>query len=155
MELALGKAPFVGQIETSADQREDLKVVWGDQYDGYLDYVTCWLKEAADCFSNTTGVRFALSQQTRLRKDSQSWHYSDRCLRKVGASSLPTRPLRGRPRRRGGVVAGDFELYGQLGVTPLSASGFARDEIRLPTTRESLNWGVFTLFSVGLNMCSL
>ncbi|MGP9684079.1 type IIL restriction-modification enzyme MmeI, partial [Brachybacterium sp. AOP3-A1-3] len=42
-----------------ADQTEDLKAVWGRQYDGYLDYVTGWYKKAIDYFKPAAGGRFA------------------------------------------------------------------------------------------------
>src|SRR5699024_11430843 len=37
-----GNPPFVGQKEKSPSQIADMKRVWGDQYDGYFDYVTGW-----------------------------------------------------------------------------------------------------------------
>ena len=38
---------------------EDAKLVWGPLYDGYLDYVTCWYKKAADYLDNCPGGKFA------------------------------------------------------------------------------------------------
>ncbi|RJN32245.1 DNA methyltransferase [Nesterenkonia natronophila] len=46
----LGNPPFIGQYIKSADQKADMKYVWGDQYDGYLDYVTGWYKKAIDYY---------------------------------------------------------------------------------------------------------
>jgi hypothetical protein len=37
-----GNPPFVGQYTRTPDQTDDLQHVWGDAYNGYLDYVTGW-----------------------------------------------------------------------------------------------------------------
>ncbi|GFG55871.1 methylase [Mycolicibacterium murale] len=37
-----GNPPFIGQKEKSPEQVEDMKLTWGDRYDGYLDYCTGW-----------------------------------------------------------------------------------------------------------------
>lgn len=55
----VGNPPFIGQYAKSADQTKDLKLVWGEQYDGYLDYVTGWFKKASDYFDGVDGGRFA------------------------------------------------------------------------------------------------
>jgi len=44
----MGNPPFIGQKEKTAAQTADMKLVWGDRYDGYLDYVTGWYKKAVD-----------------------------------------------------------------------------------------------------------
>lgn len=56
-----GNPPFIGQKEKAADRRkvEDAKLVWGPLYDGYLDYVTCWYKKAADYLDDCPGGKFA------------------------------------------------------------------------------------------------
>lgn len=56
-----GNPPFIGQKEKAADPRkkEDAKLVWGPLYDGYLDYVTCWYKKAADYLDDCPGGKFA------------------------------------------------------------------------------------------------
>lgn len=51
--------PFIGQYTKNVDQSEDTQLVWGNQYDGYLDYVTCWYKKAVDYFGPYRGGRFA------------------------------------------------------------------------------------------------
>nr|WP_308195013.1 DNA methyltransferase [Dermabacter vaginalis] len=55
----MGNPPFIGQYTKAADQTEDMKLVWGELYDGYLDYVTAWFKKASDFFRPVTGGRFA------------------------------------------------------------------------------------------------
>lgn len=57
--LIMGNPPFIGQYTKAADQTEDMKLVWGDLYDGYLDYVTAWFKKSSDFFRPVTGGRFA------------------------------------------------------------------------------------------------
>lgn len=55
----VGNPPFIGQYTKTKEQTEDLKKVWGDQYDGYLDYVTGWFKKASDFLRHVPGARFA------------------------------------------------------------------------------------------------
>lgn len=55
----VGNPPFIGQYTKQANQTDDMRHVWGDQYDGYLDYVTGWFIKAAHYFKNTDGGRFA------------------------------------------------------------------------------------------------
>ena len=55
----MGNPPFIGQYTKAADQTEDMKLVWGELYDGYLDYVTAWFKKASDFFRPVNGGRFA------------------------------------------------------------------------------------------------
>lgn len=55
----VGNPPFVGHQTKREPQIEDLKRVWGDQYNGYLDYVTGWFKKALDFFDGINGGRFA------------------------------------------------------------------------------------------------
>lgn len=43
-----GNPPFSGQYNRSQEQTEDLKAVWGDNYYGYLDYVSGWYAKAID-----------------------------------------------------------------------------------------------------------
>lgn len=50
-----GNPPFLGQYKRSATQIEEMKQVWGEQYEGYLDYVTTWFKKSADLLHNRPG----------------------------------------------------------------------------------------------------
>ena len=54
-----GNPPFIGQYLKAADQKEDLQIVWGKDYAGYLDYVTGWYKKAADYLDGHPGGKFA------------------------------------------------------------------------------------------------
>lgn len=54
----MGNPPFIGHKTKATAQRDDLRVVWGAQFDGYLDYVTGWFKKAAD-FLGDRGGHFA------------------------------------------------------------------------------------------------
>lgn len=56
----VGNPPFIGQYMRSEEQTDDLRLVWGDAYDGYLDYVTGWFIKASQYFQSVTrGGRFA------------------------------------------------------------------------------------------------
>lgn len=56
----VGNPPFIGQYLRSEEQTDDLRVVWGDAYDGYLDYVTGWFIKASQYFQSVPrGGRFA------------------------------------------------------------------------------------------------
>ena len=50
-----GNPPFVGQFTKSSDQTDDMKLVWGKDYDGYLDYVTAWHAKSKDLLADRTG----------------------------------------------------------------------------------------------------
>lgn len=53
--VVAGNPPFLGISLRSEEQTEDLKLVWGSQYHGTLDYVTGWYAKAADYFGTTDG----------------------------------------------------------------------------------------------------
>ena len=56
----VGNPPFIGQYMRSEEQTDDLRFVWGDAYDGYLDYVTGWFIKASRYFQSVPrGGRFA------------------------------------------------------------------------------------------------
>lgn len=56
----VGNPPFIGQSMRSEEQTDDLRFVWGDGYDGYLDYVTGWFIKASQYFHTVPrGGRFA------------------------------------------------------------------------------------------------
>ena len=56
----VGNPPFIGQYMRSEEQTDDLRFVWGDAYDGYLDYVTGWFIKASQYFQSVPrGGRFA------------------------------------------------------------------------------------------------
>ena len=56
----VGSPPYIGQYMRSEEQTDDLRLVWGDGYDGYLDYVTGWFIKASQYFQSVPrGVRFA------------------------------------------------------------------------------------------------
>lgn len=44
----LGNPPFAGHYTRTAEQTEDLQLVWGASYQGYLDYVTGWYIKAIE-----------------------------------------------------------------------------------------------------------
>ena len=56
----VGNPPFIGQSMRSEEQTDDLRFVWGNAYDGYLDYVTGWFIKASQYFQSVPrGGRFA------------------------------------------------------------------------------------------------
>jgi hypothetical protein len=50
-----GNPPFIGQYTKTDEQTEDMKHAWGDDYDGYLDYVTGWHAKSKDLLSDRPG----------------------------------------------------------------------------------------------------
>lgn len=50
-----GNPPFLGQYNKSAAQTALTKSVWGPDYNGYLDFVTCWHKKTIDYFGRVNG----------------------------------------------------------------------------------------------------
>ena len=50
-----GNPPFIGQYTKTDEQTEDMKHVWGEDYDGYLDYVTGWHAKSRDLLSDRPG----------------------------------------------------------------------------------------------------
>lgn len=56
----VGNPPFIGQSKRSTNQTADLRLVWGQAYNGYLDYVTGWFIKASQYFQSVPrGGRFA------------------------------------------------------------------------------------------------
>ena len=58
-DYVMGNPPFVGHISKSSEQTADLKLVFKEGYDGYLDYVTGWFRKAADYFADKSKAKFA------------------------------------------------------------------------------------------------
>ncbi|MDR2973559.1 MAG: N-6 DNA methylase [Propionibacteriaceae bacterium] len=56
----MGNPPFIGAWLMTDEQRDDMKLVWGKQYDGYLDFATAWYCKASGYLANTPGSAFAL-----------------------------------------------------------------------------------------------
>lgn len=55
----MGNPPFIGQYLMSGSQKQDMQLVWGGEYDGYLDYVTGWYRKAADYLHGNPTAEFA------------------------------------------------------------------------------------------------
>ena len=55
----MGNPPFVGQDGKTDVQRDDMKLIWGEKVDGYLDYVTAWYRKSADYFITEEDGKFA------------------------------------------------------------------------------------------------
>ena len=98
----VGNPPFIGQYLRSEEQTDDLRVVWGDAYDGYLDYVTGWFIKASQYFQSVPGaVASPSSRPTLSRRAPPSRPSSALSSRAAGELASPTRPSRGPPRHRG------------------------------------------------------
>jgi len=50
-----GNPPFIGQSKKEAEQTEDMERVWGEDYAGYLDYVTGWHAKSKDLLARRAG----------------------------------------------------------------------------------------------------
>lgn len=55
----IGNPPFVGQYLKSVNQTEDMKAVWGKDYNGYLDYATGWYRKASLYLAHNRYAAFA------------------------------------------------------------------------------------------------
>lgn len=58
MTYIFGNPPFIGQYTKTASQKDDMRRVWGKDYDGYLDYVTGWHAQAI-CLLDKRAGEFA------------------------------------------------------------------------------------------------
>ena len=50
-----GNPPFIGQYTKTAEQTADMRTVWGQDYNGYLDYVTGWHAKSKDLLKERLG----------------------------------------------------------------------------------------------------
>lgn len=57
-DYVMGNPPFVGPRVMDGSQAAEMRSVWGDDYDGNLDYVTAWYRRTADYLSRP-GSAFA------------------------------------------------------------------------------------------------
>jgi len=55
MTYIFGNPPFIGQYTKTREQTEDMRRVWGKDYDGYLDYVTGWHAQAKTLLAERRG----------------------------------------------------------------------------------------------------
>lgn len=53
--FVFGNPPFIGQYTKTAAQTEDMKRVWGSDYNGYLDYVTAWHAKSLKLLADRPG----------------------------------------------------------------------------------------------------
>lgn len=53
--LIFGNPPFIGQYTKTKEQTQDMRRVWGTDYDGYLDYVTGWHAQSMKLLKNRKG----------------------------------------------------------------------------------------------------
>lgn len=55
----IGNPPFIGQYLKSVNQTEDMKAVWGKDYNGYLDYATGWYRKTSLYLAHNRYAAFA------------------------------------------------------------------------------------------------
>ena len=67
----MGNPPFIGQYLRTTEQANDLKTVWGKDYDGYLDYVTGWYKKASDYYQDNPNGIFAFVSTNSITQGKQ------------------------------------------------------------------------------------
>lgn len=54
-----GNPPFIGQAKKDPAQTESLKIAWGTDYTGYLDFSTGWYRKASRFFAPESGTGYA------------------------------------------------------------------------------------------------
>lgn len=54
-----GNPPFIGQGKKEPKQTESLKIAWGTDYTGYLDFSTGWYRKASRFFAPEPGTGYA------------------------------------------------------------------------------------------------
>ena len=54
-----GNPPFSGQGKKDPEQTESLKIAWGTDYTGYLDFATGWYRKASRFFAPEPGTEYA------------------------------------------------------------------------------------------------
>ena len=70
-DYVMGNPPFIGQYLRTTEQANDLKTVWGKDYDGYLDYVTGWYKKASDYYQDNPNGIFAFVSTNSITQGKQ------------------------------------------------------------------------------------
>ena len=54
-----GNPPFIGQAKKDPAQTESMKIAWGTDYTGYLDFSTGWYRKASRFFAPEPGTGYA------------------------------------------------------------------------------------------------
>lgn len=54
-DYVMGNPPFVGRNKKNDSQIRDMQDIWGDGYDGNMDYATCWYNKAAKYLAQGNG----------------------------------------------------------------------------------------------------
>lgn len=66
-----GNPPFVGHRTKTPEQTQDLRSVWGDQYDGALDYVTGWHAKSLNFFADSRSGEFGYVTTNSIAQGEQ------------------------------------------------------------------------------------
>lgn len=70
VDYVFGNPPFVGRQHRSAEQTEDQQLALGEDFNGYLDYVTCWFSLASKYLDGHPG-RFAFVATNSISQGEQ------------------------------------------------------------------------------------
>lgn len=66
----VGNPPFIGISLRSAEQTEDMQLIWAGDYHGTLDYVTAWYRKAIDYMANHS-IRAAFVSTNSISQGEQ------------------------------------------------------------------------------------
>jgi hypothetical protein len=66
-----GNPPFVGQGKKTDQQTMELRKIWGDKYNGYLDYVTAWHAQAIGLFADGRAGEFGFVTTNSITQGAQ------------------------------------------------------------------------------------
>ena len=58
-DYVMGNPPFIGQYLMTGEQKQDMRDVFGKDYDGYLDYATGWYRKAGEYLADNPDGAFA------------------------------------------------------------------------------------------------
>lgn len=67
----MGNPPFVGRNKKADAQIKDMELVWGDLYEGNMDYVTAWFKKAEDYLRGNRNAEFAFVSTNSISQGIQ------------------------------------------------------------------------------------
>ena len=75
-DYVFGNPPFAGQTTRNADQTADLRLIFGEKYGRWLDYVTGWYIKAADYLQHSTGRAAFVSTNSITQGEQVAllWH---------------------------------------------------------------------------------
>ena len=70
-DYVMGNPPFVGRNKKSDAQISDMELIWGDLYEGNMDYVTAWFKKTEEYLQNSSNAEFAFVSTNSISQGIQ------------------------------------------------------------------------------------